>query len=80
MKQGDKIKIQATVLRVDGDFLHAQTLSGQLIQTDISNCVKEEKEAEKIEKPTGSSIKSVSQSENKAVLDAPENKSVQRKK
>ncbi len=46
MKPGDSINIKATVLRVDGNFLHAQTANGQLIQTDVSNVMKEEKLAE----------------------------------
>ena len=87
MKAGDLITIKATVLRVDGDFLHAQTPNGQLIQTDISN-VMSEKEVfigvdyarpsssrtvvQKIPKESGK--KSVPAAENKAVLNAPENK------
>lgn len=37
MKPGDEITIKATVLRVDGDRVDAQTPDGQLIQTDASN-------------------------------------------
>ena len=39
MKAGESIFIQATVLRVDGDRVDAQTGNGQLIQTDKSNVV-----------------------------------------
>ena len=39
MKSSDKIIIQATVIRVDGSRIDAQTANGQLIQTDISNLI-----------------------------------------
>lgn len=37
MKPGQKINIQAVVLRLEGDRIDAQTANGQLIQTDLSN-------------------------------------------
>lgn len=61
MKQGENIKINATVLRVEGDRLDAQTPNGQLIQTHISNV-------------DDKSVKTAA--EDKAVKCAPENKSV----
>lgn len=73
MKTGDSILIPATVLRVEGNRLDAQTGNGQLIQTDVSNVMTEEKQpTKKAEKPTGN--KSVGLSEHKAELNAPENK------
>lgn len=77
MKQGDQITIKATVLRVDAGFIHAQTPNGQLIQTDISNCMKEDEKLEKDEKreKLKPEKKSVPPAENKAILNAPENKS-----
>jgi hypothetical protein len=64
MKSGEEILIKATVLRVDGTRLDAQTPDGQLIQTHVSNaCLSERSKA----------IKNAP--ENKAVLNAPENKS-----
>lgn len=44
MKTGDSIFIKATVLRVEGKRLDAQTADGQLIQTDVSNVMTEEKQ------------------------------------
>lgn len=37
MIPGEKINIQAVVLRVEGRRVDAQTANGQLIQTDIEN-------------------------------------------
>lgn len=37
MTAGEQITIKATVLRVDGNRVDAQTANGQLIQTDLSN-------------------------------------------
>ena len=37
MQAGDKVNIAATVLRVDGNRVDAQTPDGQLIQTDAIN-------------------------------------------
>ena len=59
MKPGEPIQIKATVLRVDGTRLDAQTPNGELIQTHISNVVE----------------KSIRPGENKAVQNSPENKS-----
>ena len=39
MKAGEQINIKATVLRVDGERVDAQTANGQLIQTDKSNVI-----------------------------------------
>lgn len=77
MKTGDSIKINATVLRVEGSRLDAQTADGQLIQTDVSNVMKEEKQpaAKKEEKSKPGEKKSDNRFEHKAELDAPENKS-----
>jgi hypothetical protein len=78
MKIGDSITIQATVLRVDGEKLHAQTANGQLIQTDVSNCMKDEKEPTAIkqpEKPKTPEKKSVPAGENKRDPRGYENKS-----
>lgn len=75
MNPGDSILIQAKVLRVEGSRLDAQTADGQLIQTDVSNVMKEEKRpAAKKEEKTAEK-KSVGLSEHKAELHAPENKS-----
>jgi len=61
MKPGDHVKINATVLRVEGKRLDAQTADGQLIQTAVKNVMKEEKQqsAKKDEKPKQSEKKSV---------------------
>lgn len=61
MKAGDNITINAQVLRIEGNRIDAQTPSGQLIQTNISNVAVVEGKAVK----TG---------ENKAILSAPETK------
>lgn len=37
MNPGDNINIKASVLRVEGDRVDAQTANGQLIQTDKTN-------------------------------------------
>lgn len=78
MKTGSSILIKATVLRVEGNRLDAQTANGQLIQTDISNVMNSEEKptaTAKPEKPKTAEKKSVPPSENKAILNAPENKS-----
>lgn len=78
MKTGSSILIKATVLRVEGNRLDAQTANGQLIQTDISNVMNSEEKptaTAKPEKPKTAERKSVPPSENKAILNAPENKS-----
>lgn len=87
MKTGDSIFIKATVLRVEGTRLDAQTANGQLIQTDVSNAMTEEnetfigidfarpKDSVMHKKPKTAERKSVPPAENKAVLNAPENKS-----
>lgn len=78
MKTGDSIFIQAKVLRVTGKRLDAQTADGQLIQTDVSNVMNEEKtDAKKEVKPKTAEKKSVGLSEHKAELNAPENKSAE---
>lgn len=76
MNPGDSIKINAKVLRVEGTRLDAQTADGQLIQTDVSNAMTEEKqpEAKKQEKPKTAEKKSDRRFEHKAELNAPENK------
>ena len=76
MKPGDSIFIKATVLRVEGKRLDAQTADGQLIQTAVENVMTEEKQSsKKEEKPKAAENKSVGLSEHKAELHAPENKS-----
>ena len=62
MKSGDEISIKATVLRVEGKRLDAQTPDGQLIQTHVSNARLHEQK----------SVKNAP--ENKAIKNAPENK------
>ena len=63
MSPGEHIQIKAVVLRVDGERVDAQTANGQLIQTHVSN-------AEPVEKKAVTKAPA-----NKAVLNAPENKS-----
>lgn len=76
MKTGDFIFIKATVLRVEGNRLDAQTANGQLIQTDVSSVMSEEKTAaKKEEKSKTAEKKSDTGFEHKAELNAPENKS-----
>lgn len=89
MKTGDSIFIKATVLRVEGTRLDAQTANGQLIQTDVSNVMTEENQvfvgvdfarpqsSETVthKKPKTAEKKSDTRFEHKAELDAPENKS-----
>ncbi len=73
-------------MRVEGTRLDAQTADGQLIQTDISNAMSDEKKpiTTATEKPKTADKKSVPPgenkadrrgAENKAILNAPENKS-----
>ncbi len=64
MKPGDTIYLKMTVLRVEGNRVDAQTPSGQLVQVPIE----------------GIETKPVDLPEHKAVLNAPENKNVSRRK
>jgi hypothetical protein len=80
MKTGDSIFIQAKVLRVTGKRLDAQTADGQLIQTAVENVMTEKNQEKqpappKKDVPKAPQAKSVPPAENKAVLNAPENKS-----
>ncbi len=77
MNSGDSVFIKATVLRVEGSRLDAQTADGQLIQTAVENVMTEEKQpaAKKEEKSKTAEKKSDGRFEHKAELDAPENKS-----
>lgn len=60
MKPGETVIINATILRVDSERVHAQTRDGQLIQTSVGNAeIKPEN----------------SPAQHKAILHAPENKS-----
>lgn len=76
MKTGDSIFIKATVLRVEGTRLDAQTADGQLIQTAVENAMTEDKKPTATAKPKTPEKKSDTRGkEHKAELNAPENKS-----